>query len=187
MLIIAVLVSSGCTTQELRSGFESVTTTEIKDILRNPEDYINKTVKIRGVYNSVYLDDVRPEAGLSYKLTDRQGYKFFIKPTSESGRTLYTLYEYYVEGFIRSVAFELCQCQRREIYYDEWVEKGWVENPIGEWEDYNYLRYGKYVVNDCLNLKENLWAKRTEYRCKPNSTAIEKIYYIEAIEMERIT
>lgn len=120
LLVLAVVLIAGCTT------FSSVGTTNIGDIQKNPESFLNKEVEVSGTLNerssvssilqgTKYLDD----AGITYTISynDNQGYHYeiLLKPFTEEHRTFSSGSIYKLKGIVKYV--ESCSCEYR--YVDE--------------------------------------------------------------------
>ena len=91
-----------------------IETTNLADILKNPENYLNKTITISGTYTM--------NLGGDELLIDNQGYKIKID-CKEEGRIFILGNKYEATGTLKF--FEKCYCQERyvmNITEEEWEE-----------------------------------------------------------------
>jgi len=194
-------------------GKAGVSTVSMGDILKNPQNYVNKEVTLSGIYDETI-------GGGDAFLTDEQGYEIKIINCEESGRTLYFMEKYKATGIITYT--EKCNCEWRDVVN---ITEGDLEQlrliyPQLTKEDItplnpnpNFLLFPspeegwnpavKIDVSACLEKavafkNENFWTpinsthRRLFYtdiieegRCQPNST--EKDYYFKCTEpMQKI-
>jgi hypothetical protein len=101
LVILVVLIISGC----IETGM-----TNIKDVVQNPENYLDKTITASGTLG------FRPSSGLilagiyaPYAIFDEEGYYLLLKPFEEEGREFTLFGQYKVTGKLKFV--DICDCE----------------------------------------------------------------------------
>jgi hypothetical protein len=116
ILILAIVLIAGCTQQISNVGAQAgIGTISIGDIVKNSENYYQKTVTVQGMFTEAL-------AGAQF-LQDEQGYNLLIEGCSEPQRTLMLGSTYKATGIINR--YEKCICQNRRvgnITEEEWEE-----------------------------------------------------------------
>lgn len=200
ILILFVIAVSGC--------IKNLSDTNIVDVQKNPEEFVNKDISVNGKYTLFLFSD-------GEYLIDEQGYKIKID-CKNSGRVFELENEYKVEGIFTSK--EKCSCQYRyvlNVTEEDWkqivslypqankqnvsvispifliplfmptAEEGWDKNSLQKIEKYECTKDSKFNVTEGIfDVKINqthIAAFKTEVSKEERCepNSIERDYYLK--------
>jgi hypothetical protein len=126
--LVAIVLVSGCISSDLHNA-------DLADISKNPENYLNKDVKVNGKLDQL-VHIRQPTIEWDYVFVDSQGYKFPIKLPQEN-RDFYVGQNYELSGTIKNINY--CYCERRFVDVD------------GNFVSYNIYKYIQYTASIITN------------------------------------
>ncbi len=169
VVLAGTLSLTGCVEGSLSAG------TSKKDVVLNPEEYVNETVTIE-TYPTANTD-------ITYS-----GFEYTIMTENKEGKSIFlpVKYDYFYCGQCRIEAvvesYDACKCQKRTF----WIKEETNHDPTVDipWDSYDPLR-SVIPVDKCEQPPEEISygheVEITEYRCKPNSTR--KKYYLNVTDV----
>lgn len=194
LALVSILLVSGCTSTatvreseddsydyvvDVETRYEGPEITPIKAILDEPEAYVGKNVTVIGALydNDIFRDELRFELDLDdqYNIRDEQGYRLWLKANERDDRVLRVGHDHIANGVIKSISFEVCDCESRTVKEGE-------EPP--EWEGSILPPSEKTIREQCEREPQYLISYHSTryYRCNPDSIETETTYFIETFQ-----
>jgi hypothetical protein len=174
ILILAIVLIAGCTQTVSNIGAQAgVGITSIGDIVKNPENYDNKSVNVQGTFLMTYLED-------------NQGYQLQLENCSEPQRDLMIGSTYKAKGIIKLREYGECDYKYSDIEANctqiimkcrgwgigincvnsNWSNGGWVNEFFTV--DGKNVTVENFLTNlsSDINLVDTRWTKRDYFEKK---------------------